>query len=113
MANDLVSFEVQKGNIHCLLGENGAGKSTLAKCIYGASKPDSGSIVFKDEITSFSSPRDAIRVGIGMVHQHFVLAEPMNAVENIIVGEESTGAILHLQDETAKIQKLAELHPPE
>jgi simple sugar transport system ATP-binding protein len=108
IANDQISFEVQKGHIHCLLGENGAGKSTLAKCIYGASKPDSGLIYFKDQTVSFSSPRDAIRLGIGMVHQHFVLAEPMNAVENIIVGEESTGAILHLKAETAKIQKLAD-----
>ena len=110
VANDQISFEVQKGHIHCLLGENGAGKSTLAKCIYGASKPDSGSIIFKEKATSFSSPRDAIRQGIGMVHQHFVLAEPMNAVENIIVGEESTGAILHIKEETKKIQKLADLY---
>jgi simple sugar transport system ATP-binding protein len=108
VANDHISFEVQKGHIHCLLGENGAGKSTLAKCIYGASKPDTGMIFFKGEAASFSSPRDAIRLGIGMVHQHFVLAEPMNAVENIIVGEESTGAILNLQDETAKIQALCD-----
>lgn len=90
VANDHVSFDVQKGHIHCLLGENGAGKSTLAKCIYGASRPDTGRITFKGQEVRFSSPRDAIRVGIGMVHQHFVLAEPMNAVENIIVGEEST-----------------------
>lgn len=107
VANDQISFEVQKGHIHCLLGENGAGKSTLAKCIYGASKPDSGQILFKEQAVSFSSPRDAIRLGIGMVHQHFVLAEPMNAVENIIVGEESTGAILHMGKETAKIHELA------
>ncbi len=108
VANDQVQFDVQKGHVHCLLGENGAGKSTLAKCIYGASKPDSGSIRFKNQVTHFSSPREAIRQGIGMVHQHFVLAEPMNAVENIIVGEESTGQILHLDVETAKIQKLAD-----
>ena len=108
MANDQVQFEVQKGHVHCLLGENGAGKSTLAKAIYGASKPDSGSIRFKEQVTHFSSPREAIRQGIGMVHQHFVLAEPMNAVENIIVGEESTGQILHIDEETAKIQKLAD-----
>ncbi|MEE1550189.1 MAG: ABC transporter ATP-binding protein, partial [Nitrospinaceae bacterium] len=108
IVNDHVSFDVQKGHIHCLLGENGAGKSTLAKCIYGASKPDSGRIIFKGREVSFSSPRDAIRQGIGMVHQHFVLSEPMNAVENIIVGEESTGAILNLQKETESIQKLCD-----
>jgi len=110
IANEHVSFEVQKGHIHCLLGENGAGKSTLAKCIYGASKPDSGRIFFKGEVVNFSSPRDAIRKGIGMVHQHFVLAEPMNAVENIIVGEESTRAILNLKEEKKKIQDLCELY---
>ena len=103
VANDHVSFDIEKGQIQCLLGENGAGKSTLAKCIYGASKPDSGRIIFKGQEVTFSSPRDAIRQGIGMVHQHFVLSEPMNAVENIIVGEESTGAILNLEKETIKI----------
>lgn len=108
IANDHVSFSVKKGHVHCLLGENGAGKSTLAKCIYGASKPDSGRIFYKGQEVSFSSPRDAIRMGIGMVHQHFVLADPMNAVENIIVGEESTGALLHLQDEKKKIQALCD-----
>jgi simple sugar transport system ATP-binding protein len=108
VANDRVSFSVQKGHIHCLLGENGAGKSTLAKCIYGASRPDSGRILFKGKEAAFSSPREAIRQGIGMVHQHFVLAEPMNAVENIIVGEESSGALLHLEFERQKIQALCD-----
>lgn len=108
VANDRISFEVVKGQIHCLLGENGAGKSTLAKCIYGASRPDSGKILFKGQEVRFSSPRDAIRMGIGMVHQHFVLAEPMNAVENIIVAEESTGALLNLKAEKQRIQALCD-----
>jgi general nucleoside transport system ATP-binding protein len=108
VANDRISFEVKKGHIHCLLGENGAGKSTLAKCIYGASRPDSGKIIFKGQEVRFSSPRDAIRMGIGMIHQHFVLAEPMNAVENIIVAEESTGALLNLQQEKKRIQALCD-----
>jgi simple sugar transport system ATP-binding protein len=107
-ANDQVTFAVQKGHVHCLLGENGAGKSTLAKCIYGASKPDAGRIFFKGREVSFSSPRDAIRMGIGMVHQHFVLADPMNAVENIIVGEESAGQLLNLRLEKQKIQALCQ-----
>jgi simple sugar transport system ATP-binding protein len=106
VANDHVTFSVQQGHVHCLLGENGAGKSTLAKCIYGASKPDSGKIYFKGKEVAFSSPRDAIRMGIGMVHQHFVLADPMNAVENIIVGEESTGRLLNLKNEKEKINAL-------
>jgi simple sugar transport system ATP-binding protein len=108
VANDHVSFAVKQGHVHCLLGENGAGKSTLAKCIYGASKPDAGRIYFKGQEVAFSSPRDAIHVGIGMVHQHFVLADPMNAVENIIVGEESTGRLLNLKAEKKKIQSLCE-----
>jgi simple sugar transport system ATP-binding protein len=108
IANDRITFDVKKGHIHCLLGENGAGKSTLAKCIYGASRPDSGRIIFKGQEVRFSSPRDAIRRGIGMVHQHFVLAEPMNAVENIIVAEESTGVLLNLQEEKEHIQALCD-----
>jgi general nucleoside transport system ATP-binding protein len=107
-ANDHVSFEIQKGQVHCMLGENGAGKSTLAKCIYGASKPDAGKIIFKGNTVDFSSPREAIRMGIGMVHQHFVLAEPMNAVENIIVGEESTSFLLNLHQEKKKIKALCD-----
>jgi len=106
IANDHITFEVQKGTIHCLLGENGAGKSTLSKCIYGASRPDSGKIIFKGEEVRFSSPRDAIQMGIGMVHQHFVLAEPMNAVENIIVAEDSTGMLLNLKEERKRVQAL-------
>jgi simple sugar transport system ATP-binding protein len=108
VANDQVSFSVKKGHVHCLLGENGAGKSTLAKCIYGASRPDSGRIYYKGQEVAFSSPRDAIHMGIGMVHQHFVLADPMNAIENIIVGEESTSAVLNLQAEKKKIQALCD-----
>jgi general nucleoside transport system ATP-binding protein len=108
VANDQVSFAVKQGHVHCLLGENGAGKSTLAKCIYGASRPDGGRIYFKGQEVAFSSPRDAIRAGIGMVHQHFVLADPMNAVENIIVGEESTGVLLNLKAEKKKIQALCD-----
>lgn len=106
LANDHITFSVGKGQVHCLLGENGAGKSTLAKCIYGASKPDSGRILFKGQEVAFSSPRDAIKMGIGMVHQHFILAAPMNAVENIIVGENSTGVLLDLRSKKKKIQTL-------
>jgi len=108
IANDRVSFSVQKGHVHCLLGENGAGKSTLAKCIYGVSQPDSGKIIYKGQEMKFSSPREAIRVGIGIVSQHFVLAGPMNAVENIVVGEESPGHLLRLADEKKKIQALCD-----
>ncbi len=86
IANRDISLEIRKGEIHCLLGENGAGKTTLAECLYGAYHPDSGTITFKGQPLDLSSPRDAIAVGIGMVHQHFVLAPPLSVVENVIVG---------------------------
>jgi simple sugar transport system ATP-binding protein len=85
-ANRDVSLEVRRGEIHCLLGENGAGKTTLAECLYGAYRPDSGTVTFRGEPLVLSSPRDAIRAGIGMVHQHFVLAPPLSVLENVIVG---------------------------
>jgi ABC-type uncharacterized transport system ATPase subunit len=85
-ANRDISLEVRRKEILCLLGENGAGKTTLAECLYGAYRPDSGTITFKGQPLELSSPRDAIAVGIGMVHQHFALAPPLTVVENIIVG---------------------------
>jgi ABC-type uncharacterized transport system ATPase subunit len=88
-ANRDVSLDIRRGEVHCLLGENGAGKTTLSECLYGTYRPDSGAIYLKGEPIELSSPRDAIRHGIGMVHQHFVLAAPMTAVENIIVGTPS------------------------
>jgi len=108
LANDNVSFSIEKGHIHCLLGENGAGKSTIAKIIYGASKPDSGTIYFNGNEVNFLSPRDAIQMGIGMVHQHFVLSEPMNAVENIIVAEKSQGFLLDIMKAKRKVLALCE-----
>jgi simple sugar transport system ATP-binding protein len=87
VANEGVSLEIyNKGEIHCLLGENGAGKSTLAECLYGFYKPDSGHIYFKGKPVRLSSPVDAIHLGIGMVHQHFVLVPPLTVIENVVVG---------------------------
>ena len=83
LANDRISFDVRKGEIHCLLGENGAGKITLAEILYGFYKPDAGEIYFNDERVNLTSPNDAIQLGIGMVHQHFVLAQPLTVVENV------------------------------
>jgi simple sugar transport system ATP-binding protein len=94
IANDDISFDVTKGEIHCLLGENGAGKSTLAECIYGAYRPDAGEIILKGQQINLQSPRDAIDLGIGMVHQHFVLIPPMTVLENIVVGTDSPGLFL-------------------
>jgi len=106
IANDCISFDVCKGEIHCLLGENGAGKSTLAKCLFGAYRPDSGMIYVNESPARFSSPRDAITVGIGMVHQHFVLIPPLTVIENIVVGTEKKGVMLDLKDARKRITGL-------
>ena len=106
VANDDISFEIRHSEVHCLLGENGAGKTTLAECLYGFYKPTAGKIFFEGEELSLNSPRDAIDAGIGMVHQHFVLAEPMTVVENIIVGTEIKGISLNLQHAAEKIKDI-------
>jgi general nucleoside transport system ATP-binding protein len=85
-ANRDITFDVRPGEIHCLLGENGAGKTTLSECLYGTYRPDSGTIRFKGEELELGSPRDAIAAGIGMVHQHFVLAPALSVLENVVVG---------------------------
>jgi general nucleoside transport system ATP-binding protein len=86
VANDGISLDVRRGEIHCLLGENGAGKSTLAECLYGFYRPDAGQILFRGQPVRLASPSDAIRLGIGMVHQHFALVAPLTVIENVIVG---------------------------
>jgi ABC-type uncharacterized transport system ATPase subunit len=88
LANDSVSFQVEKGEIHALVGENGAGKTTLMKILDGVELPDSGQIYFKGKPVSIRSPRDAIDLGIGMVHQHFRLIRPFTVTENIVIGAE-------------------------
>lgn len=106
VANRDVSFDLARGEIHYLLGENGAGKSTLAKCLYGAYKPDSGTLLVDGQEVVLDSPRDAIRVGIGMVHQHFVLVPPASVIENIIVGTDSAGALLRVRQAEGRIKAL-------
>ncbi|HOL51900.1 MAG TPA: ATP-binding cassette domain-containing protein, partial [Bacillota bacterium] len=85
-ANEAVDFAAFPGEIHCLLGENGAGKSTLMRILFGLCRADSGLICIDDEPVDISGPRDAISLGIGMVHQHFMLAERLTVEENIIAG---------------------------
>ena len=87
-ANDGINIKVRKGEIHAILGENGAGKSTLMNQLYGLLKPTSGDIIVNGKKQVFESSRDAIKVGIGMVHQHFMLVEPFTVTENIILGDE-------------------------
>ena len=92
-ANSNVSFDIDSGSIHAVVGENGAGKSTLMKILYGMIKPDSGDIYVFDEKISLSSPKDAIKYGLGMVHQHFMLIDELTVLENIILGYELDDAL--------------------
>ncbi len=92
VANDHVDFDLKRGEVHALLGENGAGKSTLMNVLYGLYRPDAGEILLKGKPVTFSSAKDAIRAGIGMVHQHFMLIPVMTAAENIVLGDEPTEA---------------------
>jgi simple sugar transport system ATP-binding protein len=88
VANDHVSLTVRPGSIHALVGENGAGKTTLMKVLFGLHQPDAGSIRVRGESVHFRSPLDALRAGLGMVHQHFMLVPPLTVTENITLGRE-------------------------
>src|SRR5579871_3868056 len=92
VANDHVHLAVRRGEIHALVGENGAGKSTLMNILYGLIKPDSGEIRINGKPVVLSGPRDAIRQGIGMVHQHFMLIPVFTVGENVVLGREPTTA---------------------
>src|SRR4028118_2387335 len=83
VANDGVSIKVEPGTIHAIVGENGAGKSTAMRIAYGFYTADSGDILIDGEVRRIATPHDAIALGIGMVHQHFMLVEPMTGAENI------------------------------
>ena len=88
LANDDINIELFRGEILCLLGENGAGKSTLMNVLYGLYRPTSGQIIVEGQPVEFASPRDAIAMGLGMVHQHFMLVDTLSVTENIILGAE-------------------------
>ncbi|EDX25035.1 sugar ABC transporter ATP-binding protein [Streptomyces sp. Mg1] len=88
VANKDIAITVRKGTVHALIGENGAGKSTLMKILYGMQKPDEGTIAIDGEQVTFSSPGEAIARGIGMVHQHFMLADNLTVLENVVLGGE-------------------------
>ena len=100
-ANDHINLTVHKGEVHAILGENGAGKSTMMNVLCGLYKPTSGQIFINEKEVHFNSPKDAIDIGIGMVHQHFMLIQPFTVTENIILGMEPTKG-LTIDKETAK-----------
>lgn len=90
LANDNVSFDVNAGEVHALLGENGAGKSTLMRMLYGLYRPDEGEILIDGKPQVFRSPADAIEAGIGMIHQHFMLIPRLTVAENVALGLKSS-----------------------
>ncbi len=108
LANDHVDFELRPGEIHALLGENGAGKSTLMNVLAGLYRQDAGIIKVRGNLVEFSSPRDAIRAGIGMVHQHFMLVPSQTVTENILLGLDEPRFFMRLNEYDAKIAKLGE-----
>ncbi|WP_082128812.1 ABC transporter ATP-binding protein [Dermacoccus sp. PE3] len=93
VANKDLHLQVERGTIHAIVGENGAGKSTLMKILYGVQKPDEGTIRINGDEVSFSSPKDAIKAGVGMVFQHFMLADNLTVLENVVLGAEKLHGI--------------------
>ena len=109
VANDKINLELRKGEIHALLGENGAGKSTLMNMLAGLLEPTSGEIVVNGKSVKLDSPSKAASLGIGMVHQHFMLVEAFTVAENIILGSEITkNGVLDLKGATKEIKELSE-----
>jgi simple sugar transport system ATP-binding protein len=108
IANKDVSLKVETGTVHALIGENGAGKSTVMKILYGMQRPDSGEILVNGKEVNFKTPNDAIDAGIGMVHQHFMLADNFTVLENIILGSEPKhGATIDFAAARKKIVEMA------
>ena len=109
VANDSIDLKVARGEIHAILGENGAGKSTLMNIVYGLVNADSGKIFVEDKEVIINEPADALKYGIGMVHQHFMLIPVFTVAENIALGrEQSKGGFLSLDEVKKKIKLLAE-----
>jgi ABC-type uncharacterized transport system ATPase subunit len=109
VANDHIDLTVEPGEIHCLLGENGAGKSTLMNVLYGLYQAEEGEILLDDVVQHFAGPGDAMKAGIGMVHQHFMLIPVFTVAENVMLGHEQTklGGRLDLAAARAKVREIS------
>lgn len=107
-ANDGIDFTVKEQEIHCLLGENGTGKSTLMNILFGLYHPDEGEIYIHEKKAAISNPNDAYALGIGMVHQHFMLVNQLTVLENIIIGKEQGGLLLDRKASEEKVSQLIE-----
>ncbi|MBY0088720.1 ABC transporter ATP-binding protein [Brevibacillus brevis] len=108
VANDSITLSVGKGEIHALLGENGAGKSTLMNILFGLYQPDEGEILINEKVVEITSPRIANELGIGMVHQHFMLVETFTVTENIVLGNEpKNGLKIDIQSAEKAVEKLS------
>lgn len=111
MANQAVNLQLKKGEIHALMGENGAGKSTLMKILFGAEQPTEGDIILRGQKVMLSTPLEAIKHGIGMVHQHFMLDENLTVLENIILGmEPKKGLAIDYVSARQQVQAASELY---
>src|SRR4030043_197206 len=108
LANDRVDFELRQGEIHALLGENGAGKSTLMNVLAGLYRQEAGTIIVNGNLKTFSSPRDAIAAGIGMVHQHFMLVPSQSVTENILLGLDEPRFFMRLPRPEQQVAQLAQ-----
>jgi general nucleoside transport system ATP-binding protein len=109
LANDHLNISIPSGTIHAVVGENGAGKSTAMRIAYGFYRADSGDIVVDDQVRDIRAPLDAIALGIGMVHQHFMLVRPMTVTENIVLGAEPGSALsLDRREAASTIGRLSE-----
>ncbi|MGA1437810.1 MAG: ATP-binding cassette domain-containing protein, partial [Ilumatobacteraceae bacterium] len=110
IANYDVDLNVRSGTIHAVVGENGAGKSTLMKTLYGMQEPDSGTISVQGSERRFKSPSDAISAGIGMVHQHFMLADNLTVLENIILGSEpGRRGVIDMKQARSRVEEIMSL----
>ncbi|MCX6066699.1 MAG: ABC transporter ATP-binding protein [Chloroflexi bacterium] len=110
LANDHISIDLMQGEIHALLGENGAGKTTLMNILYGLYKPDEGDIFVKGQKLTIDTPNDAIKAGVGMVHQHFMLIPVFTVTENIMLGDEylKPGGFLDRKKAAARIREISQ-----